>query len=457
MNPRIAMTKFCSGRPRCGAVRSVSHWLQRGLVSAAICGAAAASAQEPAPDFANKTLTGDWGGLRTRLAARGVDLSLGYVSETATNPRGGSGEKVRYSDQWSFGTKIDLGKLAGQDNASFELLVTDRDGRNLSDDAKLQTLQQVQEVYGRGQTWRLTRLSLRQTWLNGAVDLKLGRLPVSDDFASFPCNFQNLTFCGSQPGNVRGDLWYSYPVSQWGTRLLVALNPEMSVQLGLYQVNPTYVDDHYAHHGGLWPNNPSGTTGALLPLEFAWKPKTGGLPGSYKVGAWYDTSHADDVALDASRQPIALTGGTPLRRHSRRGVYLNAQQQISGQENGSGASVFFNVTQSDLATATSMDRQISTGVTWKGLFDGRPDDTLGVALGSNHVNSRVADRIRLSDALRGTSQPVPSSEGVGEVFYSWVPRPWISVQPNVQYVRHPGGIGSNASILVLGLRSSIDF
>ncbi len=415
------------------------------------------AADGEAPQGFASSLTGDWGGQRTRLFERGVGLTLGYVSEAATNTRGGSDEKARYTDQWSFGTKLDLQKLLGFDHAAVELMVTDRNGRNLGDDAALNTLQGVQEVYGRGQTWRLTRLSYRQSWLDGAVDLKLGRLPVGDDFAAFPCDFQNLTFCGSQPGNVRGELWYSYPVSQWGARVKVALGAETTVQLGVYQVNPRYIDDRFAHHQGLYPNNPSGTTGALIPIEFDWKPKPGGLPGSYKVGAWHDTSNANDVFLDTSHQPIALTGGAPLRRNSRGGVYLNFLQQVSGRDKGSGASVFLNITQSDRATAASMDRQIALGVTYKGPFDGRHGDTIGFALGSNHVNGRIADNVRLGNDRTGGARAVPGSESVCELFYAWVPRPFFSLQPNLQYVRHPGGVSSSTAVVVIGLRSSVDF
>jgi porin len=382
---------------------------------------------------------------------------VGYVSETANNVRGGAEEKTRYTDQWSFGSKLDLQKLLGWHAAAFELVITDRDGRNLSDDAQLHTLQAVQEVYGRGQTWRLTRLSYRQSWFDGGLDLKVGRLPEGDDFAAFPCNFQNLTFCGSQPGNVRGDLWYSAPVSQWGSRVKVGLSAETSVQLGVFQVNPRYVDDGYAHHGALYPNNPAGTTGALIPLEYGWKPTFGGLPGSYKVGAWYDTSKANDVFLDTNHQPIALTGGMPLQRDSRSGVYLSFQQQVNGRDKGPGGSVFLNITQSDKATAPSMDRQVAVGITYKGPFDARPGDTLGLAVGSNHVNSRVADGVRLSNQYDGGAEPVPGSESVGELFYAWVPRPFITLQPNLQYVRHPGGVSTNESVVVVGLRCSVDF
>ncbi len=426
-----------------------------GLCAAALHAVPAAA--DDAPQDFGKTLTGDWGGLRTRLDERGIDLTLGYVSEAATNLRGGTEEKARYADQWSFGTKLDLHRLLGWDHAGFALAITDRNGRNLGDDAELHTLQGVQEVYGRGQTWRLTRLAYQQTWYDGGLDLRLGRLPVGDDFAAFPCDFQNLTFCGSQPGNVRGELWYSYPVSQWGARVKLALGAEASLQVGVYQVNPRYIDDNYARHRGLYPNNPSGTTGALVPIEVEWKPKLGGLPGSYKVGAWYDSSHASDVYLDTARQPLALTGGTPLQRDSRSGAYLNFQQQVTGRAKGRGAGLFLNVTQSDRATAASMDRQIAFGLNDKGPFDARPGDVIGLALGSNHVNGRVADGVRLTNAVRGVQQAVPGAETVGEFFYAWTPRPYFSLQPNVQYIRHPGGVSSNESVLVFGLRTSLEF
>ena len=47
--------------------------------------------------------------------------------------------------------------------------------------------------------------------------------------------------------------------------------------------------------------------------QLAWLPKfgDGALPGSYKIGAWYDTSTADDVVDDINGDPIVLTG---LRR-----------------------------------------------------------------------------------------------------------------------------------------------
>lgn len=56
--------------------------------------------------------------------------------------------------------------------------MTDRNGQNLSEQVanpKAPMLSSVQEVYGRGQTWRLTQFWLRSGFFNDHVNLKLGR------------------------------------------------------------------------------------------------------------------------------------------------------------------------------------------------------------------------------------------------------------------------------------------
>src|SRR5262249_4479680 len=145
-------------------------------------------------------LFGNWGG--TRPGWDGVQFDFGYVSETAHNLSGGEEHLTEYTDQWKFGAKFDLDKLLDWHDATLQAMVTDRNGRDLGADAKIGNYQLLQEVYGRGQTWHLTIFALDQSWLNGLIDWRIGRLPVGDDIDSFSCDFQNLTFCGTQPGNI---------------------------------------------------------------------------------------------------------------------------------------------------------------------------------------------------------------------------------------------------------------
>src|SRR5215813_13776947 len=174
-----------------------------------------------APQPFSEELFLDWGDLRAMLREQGIDFRIGYVSETATNAKGGTEQLWRYTDQWTFATKLDLQKLFGLKHAQFNMVITDRNGRNLSDDAHLGNLQQVQELYGCGQTWRFTEFWYDQKFFAGKLDWKIVKLPVGDDFASFSCEFMNLTFCGAAPGNLVGNYCYNWPVSHFATRIKV--------------------------------------------------------------------------------------------------------------------------------------------------------------------------------------------------------------------------------------------
>src|SRR5262249_53637466 len=259
-------------------------------VAAAALLACSASEWAGAPQTLGEEFFLDWNDLRGMLREQGIDFHIGYVSETATNVKGGDKELWRYTDQWTFATKLDLQKLFGLKHAQFNMVITDRNGRNLSDDAHLGNLQQVQELYGRGQTWRFTEFWYGQQFFDGKLDWKVGKFPEGDDFAAFSCEFLNLTFCGSQPGNVVGSYWYNWPVSQFATGVKVNFKGLGYVQLGAYEVNPGYLQTRYALDLG----SPPGATGVLVPLEVAWLPDFGGLAGSYKFGGWYNSSAAAD-------------------------------------------------------------------------------------------------------------------------------------------------------------------
>jgi len=423
------------------------------VVLALACFSVGAYADQASP---NQGLLGDWGGLRTRLYQNGIDFQLGYVSELAYNARGGDRELVRYADQLALGATLDLDRLWGWSNSKFQVTITDRNGRNLSADANLGTLQQVQEIFGRGQTWRWTQFWYDRVFLDGALDLKLGRLGVGEDFMPFSCIFQNLSFCGSLPGNIVST-WFNWPVSQWGARLKVNFAPEWYFKAGVYQLNPSYLETKNAFK----LNNPSGTIGALVPAELGWTPKLGeaGLPGSYRVGAWYDNSDQPDVFLAANHMPLVLSPGVPpLTRSSEAGGYAMVQQQVTAV-NGNpsrGLSLFANFVQADRHTAT-IDQLITVGLFYTGPFDARPRDELGFAVGRTHVNSRVADGQALQNAVGVGPVPVQGSEYPVELYYGLYATQWLTLRPNIQYIHHPGGISQNRDVVVLGLKTEVKF
>ncbi len=106
------------------------------------------------------------------------------------------------SNAYSQGVRFDLEKLLGWHDARFQLTVADRNGDNISNDRvgdpRVGTLSLSQEVWGRGSHWRMTQLYYQQAFFDRRLDIKAGRFGEGEDFNSFDCNFQNLTFCGSQ-------------------------------------------------------------------------------------------------------------------------------------------------------------------------------------------------------------------------------------------------------------------
>lgn len=395
-------------------------------------------------------LLGDWDGARTKLRSAGVDFQFGYVGEIAGNASGGSRRQAAYADQWTAGATLDLERLGGVRGGTIQVTFTDRNGSNLSDDAGLGTLQEVQEIYGRGQTARLTRFWYNQKFADGLFEWKIGRMPFSEDFAAFSCDFQNLTFCGASAGNIFINYIYNWPISQWATRLKLNVAGVGYFQFAAFDQNPKYLGLQNA----LLPVFFAGSTGVLIPAEFAWLPRFGDLQGSYKFGGWYDTSLAADA--------IAMVSGSTAfgQASGRYGAYVNFLQQVThtGSPNarGGGLALFLNATVGDRRTAV-IDTQFAGGMIYTGPFAGRPNDDIGLAVGRTHVNNRVA-WFETSQYLAGSGPaPARSSEYAVEAYYTWRERGGLEIRPNIQYVTGTGGVRQGGAAFVLGLKTVANF
>lgn len=411
---------------------------------------------------------GDWGGARSELLEQGVDVTIGYVGEGASNVHGGYNHDrtARYTAQWALGTHLDLQKLLGWQDAEFQLLVTERNGNNLSNervsDPRAPQLSSVQEVWGRGQTWRLTQLWYRQKFFDQALDLKLGRLGVNEDFNSFPCDFQSLSFCSAPIGNVAGDVWYSGPVSQWGLRIRYNLDEQWALQVGVYEQNPSNLDTNNG-----FKLSGSGTRGALVPVEVIWKPSlgSGALPGEYRLGYYHSSASANDVYDDVNGAPQVLTGQAPRSHSSKHGAWIMGQQQITAHDGDAsrGLSLFASLTVHDKATSGIESFQ-NIGAVYKGPFDARPRDDIGLGIARLKVNDAVTRRQRLANDSSGIDDydnplyvPVQHSEYNIELNYGVHVTDWLTVRPNVQYVRNPGGVYEVDNAVVAGVKLQASF
>jgi len=428
------------------------------LILAMLTGQAMA-ADALSPD--SEWMFGDWGGYRTQLQNDGIKFDVNYTMESAANLGGGADTNttMRYSDQWSFGTNFDLEKLLDWQDAEFQMTITNRDGQNLSEqvaDKRTGMLSSVQEVYGRGQTWRLTQFWLRKGLFNDVVDLKAGRVTVGEDFDNFDGNlFQNLALGSGQAGNWRGDRWFNWPVSQWGGRIKFNITPEVFFQVGFYNQNRANYD-----RGDGFRLDTSNSEGNLVPVELGWKPTLGAqkLPGNYRIGYYYSSANGDVYG--------SWRNGAYQDQDHAYGGYLLLQQQLTAQDGdvNRGLGVRVQAVMNDHKTSKT-DNYQSIAFTWKGPFDARPDDEIGVGAARIHVNSDYTRSLRQQNEANGESRfdsptylPIQDgSEYNYEVYYNAKVTNWMSLRPNLQYVVAPGAVSEVKDAFIGGISANIAF
>ncbi|MBI6953164.1 MULTISPECIES: carbohydrate porin [unclassified Pseudomonas] len=414
----------------------------------------------------SKWMLGDWGGTRSELLERGYDFTLGYTGEMGSNLHGGYSHDraVRYSDQFTFGVNMDLQKILGWHDTEVQLTVTERHGNNISNDRindpRVGGFTSAQEVWGRGQTWRLTQMWIKQKYFDGALDVKFGRFGEGEDFNSFPCDFQNLAFCGSQVGNWVGGIWYNWPVSQWALRVRYNLNEALYAQVGVFEQNPSNLES-----GNGFKLSGSGTQGAVMPIELVWSPRVNGLKGEYRAGYYYSNAKAQDVLKDSNGTPAAISGAAYRSSSSKHGLWLGAQQQVTAlaSDQSRGLSLFANATVHDKKT-NAIDNYVQAGVVYKGPFDARAKDDIGFALARVHVNPGYRKNARLINQANSLDNydnpgflPVQDTEYSAELYYGIHLADWLTVRPNLQYIRHPGGVSRVDDALIGGLKIQSSF
>ncbi|APX63607.1 carbohydrate porin [Acinetobacter schindleri] len=400
---------------------------------------------ESAFDPQGQYLFGEWNGKRTELAQQGIKFEANILTDTAYLAEGGRNEGADplTSAQLWLGTQLDMEKLAGWDGVTVRAVTTARQGQSTSVrdlQGSAPHMANVQGTFGRGnQDSRLSELSIEKTFKDQGLSIKAGRLGLGMDFNVMACDFASTAFCAAQMGKWQGNIWMNTPVSQWGARVKQQLNPEVAVQVGVYEFNPDNGNGKAEGQG--WSLNTDHADGVTIPAEVVWTPKSfvNGLPGSYRIGGMYNT--ADDIA----NQKDIATGEGKNRTFA---GWLAIEQQLTSTGSGrQGLHSFANFTWHDRDT-NKVDNSQQIGVKYIGLVDSQPNDILGLAVNRVHVNDRFAD-----------SRPAFNADAEYniELNYSYNATKWLMLRPNLQYVINPGSSNNVDDALVLGLTTRIIF
>ena len=431
-------------------------------------GSGQASAAEPTESgdslWTRDTLLGDLGGVRSRLEDMGISLKAQETSEVLGNVTGGVQRGAVYEGATLATLSVDTQKFLGFEGGTFNVSGFQIHGRGLTAN-NLDNLNVASGIEAPSST-RLFELWYEQSILSGKASIRIGQQAADQEFAvsQYGALFVNSGF--GWPTLAAIDLpsgGPAYPFATPGVRLKAQPTDDLAVLVGLYNGDP---DD-----------NGSGTSfrvdkGAFLIGEVQYSISGSetdtGLPGTYKLGAWYNSNSFPDQRFGTDGLSLAdpASNGVALLHRGDWGFYALADQMIyrvaGTKDQGLGVFGRLMVAPSD---RNEISFYVNAGANYKGLVPGRPDDTAGIGV----IYSRIGNTAKNLDAdtvsVSGDPRPIRDAETVLEVTYQAQITPWWSLQPDFQYVFSAGGGIPDPSrpskpirdAAVLGLRATITF
>jgi porin len=463
--------------------RRAAAWAAFALLTELAPAAVNAQALDPAPPadlWQRATLLGDWGGLRSVLADHGITVTLNETAETLGNVTGGVKTGAIFEGRLTAALGIDLDKAVGWPGGSFYVDAYQIHGRGVSAN-NLHNLLTVSSIEADRAT-RLHELYLEQKFLGDTASLRLGLLAADDEFivSQYGGNFLNAMF--GWPGLPSNDLLPAgpnYPFATPGVRVKFGSSAGWTFLAAALNSNPAGP----ATSGNRNPNpqlrDPSGTSFnfnsdlfAIAEVQYAITPDKDapGLPATYKVGAWYDSGKFADQRFDMAGLSLAnpASNGIPRNHVNDFSLYGMIDQMIWRRPGTAdrGVAAFLRL------TGAPDDRNLiaffaDAGISLLGPFEGRDDDIVALGIAYDRISSAVRSLDRDFATLAGAPRPIRDYEAVLELTYQAQITPWWQLQPDFEYVFHPGANTPNPNDLtgrtpikdaaVFGLRTIISF
>ena len=126
------------------------------------------------------------------------------------------------------------------------------------------------------------------------------------------------------------------------------------------------------------------------------------------------------------------------------GVYSVFEQKIHrvGQDDERGVGVFWRASYSP-SDRNIIDVYSDAGIEFVGLSESRPKDKFGIAGGYARVSPWAQALDTDFQHLNGAVWPARTYEGFVTAVYQYEARAGFTLQPNFQYITHPGGGATN--------------
>lgn len=405
--------------------RSATRYASSGLMTALFLAASAPAFSESA--FSDR-LTGNWGGLRSTLAERGVTFDLDWTNYDQGVVSGEDDKGFKYGGRVDAWLNFDTGRLGLWEGGALRTHTEYRYGALSSSlgGALVPTNAGLVLPTGESHDVVVTSIHLAQR-IGDRINLLIGKISPVDLLAGDPfyggagqTRFLNVAF-SAPPSGVTPAVFTGAVVTVRSapiTWTFMVFDPDDRTRdywpdhffdNGVtYSVAANYVGQTWGHTSGISAYGTYTTKDGANLAELL-------LPADLRTG---DRHHSWHVGLQFSQ----FVREKPQRPAEGWGLFL----KIGGSE----------------GNPNPYQGTLIGGVGGKGLFDTRPNDTFGV--GYFYVN--------FSDELQSTLNPFlrfTDEQGV-EAFYNYMVKDWLMVSGDLQYV--DPALGDTKNAFVAGVR-----
>jgi porin len=195
-----------------------------------------------------------------------------------------------------------------------------------------------------------------------------------------------------------------------------------------------------------------------------------GLAGTVKFGAWYHFGKFDDQQFDVDGKSLADPSSNGVARthggdYAVYGIIDQMLWRVPGDDPKKGVGAFARVAFSP-SDRNLINLDAVAGVNFMGLWDKRPDDKFGLAAAFFQLSPDLRGLDRERAFFAKTALPLRNYELVVELTYqAQIVAGW-TIQPDFQYIFHPGGgvvdplapfVGRIPDAAVFALRTAISF
>lgn len=363
-------------------------------------------------------------------AQDGVDLGAAYVMDVIAVSDQERPAKLYWLDNLDLTADLELDKLIGWNGATMHVDVLVNMGGMPNDRAG--TLQGVDNIEVASHRLRLFEAWIEQK-LGERTTLRAGLYDLNSEF--YANDSAGLLLApafgvGSEIAATGPNGPSIFPSTALAVRVDHRIGGNGFVRAAMLNAAARTLGDP----GGV---NLTFDDGALLIAEGG----VAGTGGKIAIGAWGYTREQDDIfATNAA--------GDPLRRHAR-GAYVVAEKPFNDPEGARAVAGFVRAGLSEGKT-TPFKGGWQAGLLVSKLWQGRDDSQLSFGVNQAWLSNGYRNVLR-ADGVHSAA-----AESAVELTYSDRIGP-VTLQPDLQLVFDAGGDADAKTVLVGGLRASIDF